>query len=431
MTVIQLRRDSTAAWAAANPVLAVGEQGLDITNDRRKIGDGTTPWNGLPYDGDPQTRMGVYAFGLNGNTSNFAPGASITQRDVFSIAQRTGRWRLRISQWNQLSGVAPTTTITGVRASIGTPKLTAGGLLDAGKFASAPTLITFNGGSAAAQSIVGAAVLTSDWMDVDLDEHETYMTSYGFVAPSAGTLTFSGDSSFTSFNAAEYATAEWGGGKSDDARFLNAWLEYEYADDETVRMLVVGNSISMGGALGALNFGSINAWHTRWALENNGSVASLAVAGSWAGHFNPVSTRWNLFDTTGFVPDVVVYPALGSSDVLGGSGSDADVQAVIGVLMGCVAIAKAKWPKARHFLTTNPPRSEANATFSTALLNANARIHNLVVHPDISGVIDLNTMYSDFASPARYKSTSLSVDGVHFTPQGHQLAAQQFPSFRK
>lgn len=49
--LIQLRRDTAADWAAANPVLAHGETGWDVTNHIVKIGDGVTPWAALPSVG--------------------------------------------------------------------------------------------------------------------------------------------------------------------------------------------------------------------------------------------------------------------------------------------------------------------------------------------------------------------------------------------
>lgn len=47
-TRIQVRRDTSANWAAANPILAEGEFGLDITTHTLKIGDGVTAWSSLP-----------------------------------------------------------------------------------------------------------------------------------------------------------------------------------------------------------------------------------------------------------------------------------------------------------------------------------------------------------------------------------------------
>ena len=53
MARIQLRRDTTVNWLAADPVLAQGEQGLDVTTGFLYIGDGSTPISQLPpFTGD-------------------------------------------------------------------------------------------------------------------------------------------------------------------------------------------------------------------------------------------------------------------------------------------------------------------------------------------------------------------------------------------
>lgn len=46
-TKIQFRRGTTAQWAAANPILASGELGLDTTTGQWKIGDGAATWTAL------------------------------------------------------------------------------------------------------------------------------------------------------------------------------------------------------------------------------------------------------------------------------------------------------------------------------------------------------------------------------------------------
>lgn len=45
---IQLRRDTAANWASANPVLAEGEPGLDLDNQILKFGNGSDDWATLP-----------------------------------------------------------------------------------------------------------------------------------------------------------------------------------------------------------------------------------------------------------------------------------------------------------------------------------------------------------------------------------------------
>lgn len=60
-TRIQLRRDTAANWAEANPALAMGEAGFDITNNQLRIGDGERNWNALtPLDGS-NIDLSIYA----------------------------------------------------------------------------------------------------------------------------------------------------------------------------------------------------------------------------------------------------------------------------------------------------------------------------------------------------------------------------------
>lgn len=66
----QMRRDITANWTSANPVLGQGELGLDTTLNRFKIGDGTTAYNSLGYA--PNTVFGgigapAGGLGVNGD----------------------------------------------------------------------------------------------------------------------------------------------------------------------------------------------------------------------------------------------------------------------------------------------------------------------------------------------------------------------------
>lgn len=53
--VIRLRRDTAANWASANPVLALGEPGLETDTLKWKVGDGTTAFNTLDYFGEDGT----------------------------------------------------------------------------------------------------------------------------------------------------------------------------------------------------------------------------------------------------------------------------------------------------------------------------------------------------------------------------------------
>ena len=46
---IQLRNGTAAQWTSANPILAVGEVGVETDTNKFKVGDGSTSWNNLLY----------------------------------------------------------------------------------------------------------------------------------------------------------------------------------------------------------------------------------------------------------------------------------------------------------------------------------------------------------------------------------------------
>lgn len=49
LAIFRIRRDTSANWTAVNPVLELGEPGLETNTRRVKYGDGATAWNALPY----------------------------------------------------------------------------------------------------------------------------------------------------------------------------------------------------------------------------------------------------------------------------------------------------------------------------------------------------------------------------------------------
>jgi hypothetical protein len=46
---ILLRRDFSINWSHNDPVLMLGEPGVESDTGRLKIGDGQSPWTALPY----------------------------------------------------------------------------------------------------------------------------------------------------------------------------------------------------------------------------------------------------------------------------------------------------------------------------------------------------------------------------------------------
>lgn len=62
---IQLRHDTAANWTSVNPVLLEGEIGIETDTKKQKIGDGSTPWNGLQYDlGSTAARVLYVEYGV-------------------------------------------------------------------------------------------------------------------------------------------------------------------------------------------------------------------------------------------------------------------------------------------------------------------------------------------------------------------------------
>jgi hypothetical protein len=84
---IQFRRDTASSWTSNNPVLLEGELGLDTTDDRFKIGDGTTNWNTLAYSyGDWNT--------LINKPSTFTPSAGGSVGQVLTnVSNGVGTWQ--------------------------------------------------------------------------------------------------------------------------------------------------------------------------------------------------------------------------------------------------------------------------------------------------------------------------------------------------
>lgn len=56
--IIQFRRNTTAGWLSANPVLLAGMPGFESDTYKLKVGDGTTAWDVLPYASGSSTGGG-------------------------------------------------------------------------------------------------------------------------------------------------------------------------------------------------------------------------------------------------------------------------------------------------------------------------------------------------------------------------------------
>lgn len=93
--VIQLRNETVANWAAANPVLAAGEIGLETDTNKLKFGNGATAWNSLPYlVSAAPFKYGRYILSAD-QTSNMATGNHVefnaSQGSLGGLSTGTGQ----------------------------------------------------------------------------------------------------------------------------------------------------------------------------------------------------------------------------------------------------------------------------------------------------------------------------------------------------
>ena len=54
---VQLRRDLAGSWTVANPILGIGELGIETDTGFIKIGNGTSAWVDLSYSGSPKSAI--------------------------------------------------------------------------------------------------------------------------------------------------------------------------------------------------------------------------------------------------------------------------------------------------------------------------------------------------------------------------------------
>ena len=76
-TTIKLKRSNSANWRSKNPILAAGEPGVETDTGQIKVGDGSTPWNSLPYTGSGAVSLTTH---INSNTPHpvYDDGPSLT-----------------------------------------------------------------------------------------------------------------------------------------------------------------------------------------------------------------------------------------------------------------------------------------------------------------------------------------------------------------
>jgi len=84
-TLIQHRRDTALNWTVANPALASGEIGVETDTNKFKLGDGSTAWTGLAYQG---ATSGPSAL----EDLSDVVITSVSNGDILTYDSATGKW---------------------------------------------------------------------------------------------------------------------------------------------------------------------------------------------------------------------------------------------------------------------------------------------------------------------------------------------------
>jgi hypothetical protein len=77
VTQIQVRRGTATQWTSTNPTLAAGEWGYETDTNKVKIGNGSTAWNSLGYQGAGDIEGVTAGTGLSGGGTSGTVTVSI------------------------------------------------------------------------------------------------------------------------------------------------------------------------------------------------------------------------------------------------------------------------------------------------------------------------------------------------------------------
>ena len=154
---LQIRRDTAANWFTQNPILASGEIGINTDTYQYKIGNGTQPWNLLPYAGFQGITgpTGISVSNGTGSTGSTGSRGSTGDTGPTGIGSTgpTGPTRTGITGFTGLTGTSITGP-TGVTGGTGPTGMTGStGLSYTGT--TGPTGIGFTGPQGVVSSVTG------------------------------------------------------------------------------------------------------------------------------------------------------------------------------------------------------------------------------------------------------------------------------------
>jgi hypothetical protein len=176
---ILIRRDTAAAWTAANPTLASGELGGETDTGKLKLGDGSTAWNSLAYQG------GVTSVnGSTGVVTGIATTADPTFTGTVVLPSTTSIGNVTSTEIGYLDGVTSSIqTQLNTVAPLVTPVTTVSDASYTLVLSDAIKYISFTNANAITLSVplnASVAFAVNDWIDF------TTTTSPVIVSPVAG-----------------------------------------------------------------------------------------------------------------------------------------------------------------------------------------------------------------------------------------------------
>ncbi len=377
-----------------------------------------------------QMRSGIFNWELpNVATGAYVAGTSQHRRQIFRIWQTAVRFRVHMSNRSQLNNLyAGGTGNSNINMYMGVPARDASGEFN-GNFVSTPIQIV-SGASHASN-----AEFVSNWIDRSvfaLDAGKHYMLS--FSCTSGGQFTLGGGLTWVNTVAGDAGLAVPGTTmtRQPNQRICQMWIEYEFVDDGSPLLWVVGNSRSNASNNGGVdNPGELSSFAHLWAAQHRGIVASIAVGGIFGSNFNQPAGRWAIYDGCNIPlqPTAVLYQEVVSSDLINEGGtyttSLASHRAVVGR-------GRTKFPNARHISSNIGPRIGFTGDSSSGLEKARLDL-NTQLHLHAGGVdtcIDIDSVITDGADPARIHPR-LNADDTHGNARFHAAIASLIPVGRQ
>lgn len=166
---IQFRRDTAAAWTAANPILSQGEAGYEFDTGRFKVGNGLSPWNSLPYSSGVTGPTGPLGpTGAQSTVTGPTGPTGATGPTGPAVTGPTGAASL-VTGPTGPTGVTGPTGPTGPTGAIGAASTVVGPTGPTGATGSQGTSITFKGSLATTASLPMGSNLVNDAYIVDAD----------------------------------------------------------------------------------------------------------------------------------------------------------------------------------------------------------------------------------------------------------------------